>query len=262
MSTSRTPSSLWDVEAVVADIAILPGGSVICACRGDGLKVYDEKSGDEIKHPISDMCEGVIFGVSVCDDGATVAVVERRGGDPGRLHIYTSVKGYWKHQMYNTCKKPQSVACTGDGHSIVGSFNNSMYKHNIHGHQIWEKELSFSPEYISTDHKNRILVSNTDGGCVIVYNEDGVEIFSFPAATDQRKVTPRGLCVDDEDNILVVDVASKSVLLYDPRGQSLKKLVDVVGRGYPDRVALYQDTHVAVSTRYGPFQGKLHLYTL
>ena len=59
--------------------------------------------------------------------------------------------------------------------------------------------------------------------------EDGVEMFSFPAATDQRKLKPRGLCVDDEDNILVVDEDSKSVLLYDPRGQFLKKLVDVEG---------------------------------
>ena len=59
MSTSRTPSLLWDVEAGVRDIAILPGGSVIFA-GGFGLQVYDEKSGQEIQHPISDMCEGVI----------------------------------------------------------------------------------------------------------------------------------------------------------------------------------------------------------
>ena len=197
-----------------------------------------------IQHPISDISEGYIVGVSVGDDGATVAAVEYRDDDPGSLHIYASVNGRWKHQMYNTCKKPRSVACTGDGHFIVGNNNNSMYKYNSSGRQIWEKKLSFSPEYISTDHKNRILVSNTDGGCVTVYDEDGLEMFSFPAATDPRKLAPRGLCVDDEDNILVVDLLSKSVLLYDSRGQFLKKLVDV--KGYHHGVALYNDSYLAV----------------
>ena len=262
MSTSRNPSLLWDVEATVRDIAILPGGSVICAGGLCDLQVYDEKSGEKIQHPISDMCKGDILGVSVCDDGDHVAAIEVIGGVPGRLHIYTSVNGRWEHQVYNTCKAPWYVDCTGDGHFIVGSYYNSIHKYNIHGQQIWEKKLSFWPQYISTDHKNRILVSNPDGGCVTVYNEDGVEMFSFPAATDQRKLAPRGLCVDDEANILVVDGDSKSVLLYDPRGQFLKKLVDVVGEGYPYRVALYQDTHVAVYMSYGNLQGKLHLYKL
>ena len=253
MSTSRTPILLWDVEeAGVDDIAILSGGSVICARYG-GLQVYDEKSGEEIKHPISDMCKGDIQGVSVCDDGASVAAVENRWDNPGRLHIYTSVNGRWEQQMYNTCDIPWSVACTGDGHFIVGSVYNSMHKYNIHGQQIWEKKLSFWPEFISTDHKNRILVSNPNGGCVTVYNEDGVEMFSFPAATDQRKLAPRGLCVDDEDNILVGDDESKSVLLYDPRGQFLKKLVD---DDNPRCVALYRDTHLAVGGE------KLRLYEL
>ena len=246
MSTSRTPILLWDVEAGVCNIAILPGGSVICARSHGGLEVYDEKSGQEIQHPISDMCEGFIRGVSVCDDGSSVAAVDNIWGDPDRLHIYSSVNGRWEHQMYNTCEMPRSVACTGDGHFIVGSFNNSIHKYNIHGQQIWEiqKKLSFDPRYISTDHKNRILVSNPDGRCVTVYNEDGVEMFSFPADTDQRKLTPRGLCVDDEDNILVVDLDSASVLLYDPRGQFLKKLVDTDDN--PRFVALYRDTHLAV----------------
>ena len=253
MSTPRNPSLLWDVEANVRDIAFLPGGSVICAGGRDGLLLYDKKSGQKIQHPISDMCKGAIFGVSVGDDGDHVAAVESSVRDSGRLHIYTSVNGRWEHQMYNTCKEPWSVACTGDGHFIVGSMYNYIYKYNIHGQQIWQKGLSFCPEYISTDHKNRILVSITVDGCVTVYNEDGVEMFSFPAATDQRKLAPRGLCVDDEDNILVMDGVSKSVLVYDPRGQFLKKLVDVDN---PGRVALYRDTHLAVGG------AKLRLYEL
>ena len=261
---SGCPVLLWEVEAgrvydfveagAVGDADILPGGDVIAARGGGGLQVYDNKNGQKIQHPISDMCEEYIRGVSMCD-GGTVAAVEWRYDDPGRLHIYSSVNGHWKHQMYNTCKKPLSVACTCDGHFIVGSDITSIYKYNTSGQQIWEKKLSFCPWVISTDHKNRILVSNTNGGCVTVYNEDGVEMFSFPAATDQRKLTPRGLCVDDEDNILVVDGDSKSVLLYDPRGQFQKKLVDV--NGDPDRVAIYSDSYLVV---YGG--RKLRLYKL
>ena len=47
----------------------------------------------------------------------------------------------------------------------------------------------------------------------------------------------------------------KSVLLYDPRGQFLKKLVDVEGN--PDCVALYNDIYMAVGGGR-----KLRLYTL
>ena len=241
---SGCPVLLWEVEADVHDIDMLPGGYVIAACGPDGLQVYDNKSGRKIQHPISDMCKGCIYCVSVSDDGA-VAAVEWRSDGPGPLHIYTSVNSRWKQQMYNTCTMPLSVACTGDGHFIVGNDYNSMYKYNNSGQQIWEKKLSFCPEYISADHKNRILVSNPVGRCVTVYNEDGVEMFSFPAATDQRKLKPRGLCVDGEDNILVGDRDSKSVLVYDPRGQFLKKLVDVEGN--PERVALYHDSYLAVS---------------
>ena len=255
LSRSHGPSLLWDVEASVYDIAILPGVGIIGTCRVEGIQVYDKKSGQKIKHPISDMCEGVIYGVSVGDGGATVAAVEYLGYDPGILHIYTSLNDRWKHHMYNTCEKPQSVACIGDEYFIVGSFNGSIYKYNTRGRLMWEMKLSFCPEFISTDHKNRILVSITDGGCVTVYNEDGVEMFSFPAATDQRKLKPHGLCVDDEDNILVADRDSTSVLLYDHRGQFLKKLVDIDYN--PLHVALYRDTHLAVSDVV-----RLHLYEL
>ena len=252
---SLHPTVLWDLKAHVNDIDILPAGDVITACVDGGLQVYD-KSGRKIQHPISNMCEGDIYGVSVGDDGATVATVEGRGlDDPGCLHIYTSVNDHWKHQMYDTCAGPLSVSCTGDGHFIVGSYNNYMYKYDTDGHHIWEKKLTCWPWYISTDHKNRILVYNTDDDCATVYNEDAVEMFSFPASTDQRKLKPRGLCVDDEDNILVGDRGSKSVLVYDPRGQFLKKLVDV--EDYPYYVALYNASYLAVGGG-----GKLRLYKL
>ena len=266
---SHDPSLLWDVEAKVNSIAILPGGGVICACGAGGLRVYDKKSGQKIEHPISDICKRNMRSVAVCDDGATVAAVERSWSGHDHLHIYTSVNDSWEHQMYDTCEGPLSVACTDDRHFIVGSNNNSIYKYNAYGLQIWEKKLSFWPQYICTDHKKRILVSNTYGGCVTVYNEAGVEMFSFPAATDQkkqkhgiwsvlaehtqsdqRKPQPRGLCVDDEDNILVVDWYSKSVLLFDPRGQFLKKLVDIE-KGDPVDVALFKNTHMASLLYHG-----------
>ena len=170
---SGCPILLWDVEAGVRDLAILPGDDVIAACNilfGSCLQVYSKKSGRKIQHPISDMCKGGISDVFMCDDGATVAAIEKRDDGTGRLHIYTSVNGRWEHQKYTTCKEPQSVACNGDGHFIVGSNNHILYKYNIYGQHIWKKKLSFWPGYISTDHKNRILVSNIDGGCVTVYN--------------------------------------------------------------------------------------------
>ena len=226
-SVYRDVSLLWDVRAPVHNIAMLTGGEIITANGADGLQVYDKKTGQKIKHPILDLCTESIWDVSVDDGGATVAAVGWGSSGPGRLHICMSVNDRWKHQKHNICLWPRSVACTSDRHFIVGSNNNSMYKYNVHGHQIWKKNLSFQPLYISIDHKNRILVSNNDGGCVTIYNEDGVEMFSFPAATDQRNLKPRGLCVDDEDNILVVEEDSKSVLLFDSRRQFIKKLVDI-----------------------------------
>ena len=42
--------------------------------------------------------------------------------------------------MHNTCVEPGSVACTGDGHFIVGSYNNYIHKYNIYGQLIWENK--------------------------------------------------------------------------------------------------------------------------
>ena len=52
------PVLLWEVENdYVYDIDILPGGDVIAACGIGGIQVYDKKSGQNIQHPISDMCK-------------------------------------------------------------------------------------------------------------------------------------------------------------------------------------------------------------
>ena len=53
---SGCPVLLWEVEAGVRGIDILPGGDVIAAF-GRGLQVYDKKSGQKIQHPILDMCK-------------------------------------------------------------------------------------------------------------------------------------------------------------------------------------------------------------
>ena len=250
---SRDPSLSWNVRVHVCNIAILRGGDVIAACM-DGLRVYDAQNGKKIKHPISDMSKGSIRCVSVGDDGATVAAVEVdmvKWGRPGRLHIYTSVNGRWSHQKYKTCARPRSVACTADRHFIVGNNDNFLYKYTTHGHLLWKNKLSFCPWYISTDHRNRILVSNINNGCVTVYNSaDGMEMLSFPAATDQRKLKPQGVCVDDEDNILVADEDSKSLLLYNPSGKFLKTLIDLE-EGDPYCVALYRNTHLATRVCHG-----------
>jgi hypothetical protein len=225
-------------------VDVLPSGEVITASSGH-LRVYDQQYGQEIQHPLSDLCKGWMRGVAVDGYRSTVVAIQDRDSRPGVLHVHEACYDGWTHKKFDMTVRPWSVACAGDGNVIVGSYNQSLYKYNTHSRVIWKKKLSFCPGYITTDHDKRILVSDTASGCVRVYNQDGGEIFSFPAATDQRKLAPLGICVDSENNILVVDKRTKTVVLYDDRFNYIRDVLHV--NGVLMYVALYQDKYVTLS---------------
>ena len=247
------------VEGLICGIAFLPNGEVLAARGPYGVEVYGQQDGQKSHYPPLDLCHGYIRDVAV--DGTIVAVLADRYVTTGILHIFeVDASGHWEHREFETCVKPWSLACTRDGHFIVGCAQHStLHKYNKHGQQIWEKTLSCSPLYISTDHKNRILVSHTEERHVTVYNENGVEIFSFPSAGDARKMTHHGLCVDPDDNILVTDGDSGSVLLFDDGGHFMRQFLEIDSGFYPSEMAVYHNRYLAVGV-YKDMRYRLGMY--
>ena len=258
----RKTRTLWDIEGGISGIAFMSKGDLITA-RFSGLEVFDQTKGKKLQHTLSDLCKGEIQAVSVDTQRSIVAAVQptnfvRRGPNPGILYIVKEANGRWEQKIHETCEDPRSVVCTGDGHFVVGGGNKAMHKYDACGEQMWGHKLTFSPENISIDHKNRILVSNSIGGRVLVYSHEGAEMFSFPKPTDQMKIKPRGLCVDADDNILVADERSKAVLLYDENGEFVRQIMKMPGK--PCHIAL-QDKYLAVGID-GGWMNKLFLYEI
>ena len=248
----------WTVKSEgTCDISFLPGGYIITV-RHSGLAVYNHENGKRLDHMLTFLCTKNIQAIAVDIDRSTVAAIQYKRRDPDPLHIYTALKGHWKHKKYVGCVKSLSVTSTFDGHFIISTYTNTMYKYTTHGKKVWKTKLTFSPEYITADHNNRVLVADTAGGRVVVHSQHGVEMFSFPQSTDQRKIKPRGLCVDSDDHILVADERSKSILLFDVGGRFLQEILNMDETPYD--IALYKDQYLAL--RHQERCNKLLMYEL
>jgi DNA-binding beta-propeller fold protein YncE len=88
-------------------------------------------------------------------------------------------------------------------------------------------------EFVAVDGQDRIIVSDSDGGRVLVYSVEGqrlVEFSSCGGPDGRDKMRPQGLAVDGSGNILVADQTCSGgggggrVLKFSPDGL----LVDVV----------------------------------
>jgi len=163
-----------------------------------------------------------------------------------------------RRQIHHVCEGAHSLACTQNGDYIVGSVRCILYKYSYEGHQIWEKELLGIPWYITVDQQDRIMVCL--GYEIVIFDQDGEKMFAFPTSKDQRKLDPRGICVDSKDNILVSDRSSQSVLLYDNRGNFMRNILEI--HGHPGCVGLYRDTHLVLETSSTTLVNKLCMYEI
>ena len=270
-SDSTSPRLLWQVATgTIFDLEFLHDGCIIAACREHGLKAYGLR-GEQVSHPmiglgeylmswlglrtlyesVYNMCRGSILAVSVNRDRSRVAVVQSRGWDaPGVMHVYRADErawtGAWTHQQYDVCDRPCCVSCTLEGDYVVGSDTHHMYmyKYNKHGHQIWRKRLSASPCDLSINTRGEIIVSHYSAQRVTIHSKDGEELLSFPRGSPRMTLQPLGICLDSQDNILVCDANTDSIILYDNKGNFNRHMIQMSGT--PGSVAVYNDKFLMV----------------
>ncbi|XP_062585250.1 uncharacterized protein LOC134246919 [Saccostrea cucullata] len=77
-------------------------------------------------------------------------------------------------------------------------------------------ELYSGPSYITENNNGDIVVS--DVGAVVVTNREGRYRFSYRGPRAQKRLTPRGICIDALSHILVCDEYTSSVQIIDKDG--------------------------------------------
>ena len=84
------------------------------------------------------------------------------------------------------------------------------------------------PWGVAVNQRGEIIVAECNGNCISIFNPKGEKLRSF--GSQGQFSTPRGVAVDDDDNILVVDAGNNRVQKFTSDG----KLVMVVGKGTID----------------------------
>ena len=122
--------------------------------------------------------------------------------------------------------------------------NNGNLKKRLGVYQ--DKRFMFKwPNNIAVSVKsNKIYVSDGERDTVTSLKSDGTVIFQYK---DPKLSYPRGLCVDDEDNVIVCGSASNNIHVVTATGKnSSVMLTDKDGIKYPQSVAYRQLDHTLI----------------
>ncbi|GCC18103.1 uncharacterized protein [Chiloscyllium punctatum] len=107
------------------------------------------------------------------------------------------------------------------------------------------------PYFISINSSERVAVSERgfDGGCCVKVLDRDLQVLHVLGSTKSSLTTelsnPWGVCIDEQDNVLVADWRHKhSIILFSPLGPA--SLVVESGLSSPRGLGLVQDGHIAV----------------
>jgi DNA-binding beta-propeller fold protein YncE len=78
-----------------------------------------------------------------------------------------------------------------------------------------------SPTHLTTDSRQRLIVTDPDLPAVHVLNSSGKNSFRIAGGLERRLQMPTGVATDADDNIYVADGKKGVVLVYDPEGRFL-----------------------------------------
>lgn len=128
--------------------------------------------------------------------------------------------------------KPTDVAVTADrlyvtdlkGHSVrVYSKADRKLLFNIPRDPNAPKGKLYSPTNVAVDKQGRVIVSDTGGFAVQVYDAEGAFLHSIgqQGVAPGMFARPKGVAVDREGRIYVVDAATQVVQIFDAEGKLL-----------------------------------------
>ena len=120
------------------------------------------------------------------------------------------------------------MAITSNGDFILISSGGIMYKCMRDGTPLWSRRLIHVgkekyPRAVCLKSQEQIIVGIfTD---VVIYSRDGIQV-----GTLDKKLSPYGICVDLEDNILVADDMQPKIMLFNRSGTFIRELVSIDGK--------------------------------
>ena len=88
------------------------------------------------------------------------------------------------------------------------------------------------PWGVALNSKEQLVVAECGGQCFSVFDTNGTKLASFrlSGAPSSEFKYPRGIAVDGDGNILLVDSNQQSLMMFSPTGKFLREATDVNGK--------------------------------
>jgi sugar lactone lactonase YvrE len=112
-----------------------------------------------------------------------------------------------------------------------------------YGHE----RLLGSPQRITTDSRNRLIVVDAAGSAVQVLAEAETESFRIATGAHRRVVKPSGVAVDGDDDIYIADSEQGVIAVYDGNGRFIR----YIGKLAKDENLFHYPTGIAIDRRTG-----------
>jgi hypothetical protein len=254
-----TSSSMfqWPVHA-----AVVPGDRIIVADKNNcRLQVFDMEGnyftsfGQNMVKPkrIAVNSEGVVY---VSDELAECVKMFNEHG---------CLISRWGDSLF---KNPAGIAINSEGNIVMSDAERCFISiHTPSGilltkftSRMLEDKTVPNPYFLAVNADDNIIVSDSYNSCVKVFSKTGQPLYRFGSG---RLVCPRGVSVDENGNILVVDSDNHRVVMFDPFGKYLREvLTRLDGLCYPMGLTLNKDGKLLV-TQCGFYGGhELRVYQL
>ncbi|XP_078581448.1 uncharacterized protein LOC144864907 [Branchiostoma floridae x Branchiostoma japonicum] len=191
--------------------------------------------------------EGNLWVVGMTDYGQVPLQYNKQGSVLGTFDLKLSrwVRGVAVDTRRNHILITQTAGDKDDKHGEVLVFRPDGTLVRTVGQQQGMKH----PWYITVDVEGNILVSDYDGHCVYMYNEDGQFLFQFggEGSGEGQLKGPRGICTDRAGNIIVTDWGNRRVEMFDKTGKFLKHINIATDVKVPQAVAMATQGQLVVT---------------
>ncbi|XP_062569480.1 RING finger protein nhl-1-like [Saccostrea cucullata] len=133
----------------------------------------------------------------------------------------------------NTCREGKVLRYNSSGKHIQ-----TIQFHNKTGQRLYD-----SPEYITENRNGDVIVSDFGDLAVVVTDRRGGFRFSCKESPKGSKLCPWGICTDALSNILVCDIYSSTIHIFDKHGHFLAHLPTLDGIERPLDLNYDDNTH-------------------
>ena len=166
-------------------------------------------------------------------DGTHLAI---RDSSEGKRHIivYSKTSRGWSNRKITTTESVERVAMSPTGECVCTTafstkYGRKMMMYNTEGEKVWTKDLPHPapgatprPVKLSTTPSGLIIMCDVNTHKVTVLDSTGQHLYQFP--TEFIKM-PLDTCVDSQGDVLVYDLANRSLSLFCVDGTFVKKLL-------------------------------------